>query len=169
MSLTASVRLALAARLTAVGDLGTPTYPISLDTTVNLADGVAAGQANRIFTDTRTLAASATEDLDLAGALADGLGGVAAFARVKVLMLVAAAGNTNNVLIGRASANGLATLFGAVGAVVLRPGAAFCVIADDVDAIGYAVAAGTGDLITVSNSGAGSSVSYDIVAIGASA
>lgn len=169
MPLTSSVRLAVAASLRSALDLGTAVAPTSLNMSVNFADGVAAGQANRIFADTRTLAASATEDLDLAGALADGLGGVAAFARVKALVVHADEDNTNNVLVGRATSNGLSTLFGAAGAAILRPGAFLAVAVGDEDAIGYAVTAGTGDLLTIANSGAGSSVSYDIVVIGASA
>lgn len=174
MALTSSLRLALSAKLTAALDADTSlartsTVPVSLDLAVSLANGVAAGQADRLFADARTLAASATEDLDLAGALADGLGGVAAFARVKAVVVHADEDNTNNVLVGRATSNGLSGLFGAAGAVILRPGAFVAVACDDADATGYAVTAGTGDLLTIANSGAGSSVSYDIVVIGASA
>lgn len=169
MPLSTSLRLALAARLTSSLDLGTAQAPVSLDHTVTLADGIAAGQGNRIFADTRTLAASGTEDLDLAGALLDPLGGSASMLRVKALVVRAAAGNTNLVTVGRPGTNGWATLLGAVGAVNLRPGAVLAVACGEDDATGYAVTAGTGDLLTVANSAAGTPVTYDIVVIGASA
>lgn len=169
MTLTSSIRLAVAASLRNDLDLGSALASTRLDRSINLATGTGAGQADRIFADTRTLAASGTEDLDLAGALADGLGGVAAFARVKALVVVAAAANTNNVLVSRPASNGFAGLFAAAGDQInLRPGAFLAVAAGDEDVTGYAVTAGTGDLITVTNSGAGTSVSYDVVVIGAS-
>lgn len=169
MALSSSVRLALAARLTSALDLGTAQAPATIDANVALTSGTGAGQADRIFADTRTLAASGTEDLDLAGSLLDPLGGTAVMARVKALVVQADPDNSNNVLVGRASSNGLATLFGAVDAVVLRPGEFFAVACGVEDAVGHAVTAGTGDLITVANSGAGTPVTYDIVVIGASA
>jgi len=168
--LTSSIRLAVAASLRNALDLGTAVAPTSLNESINLTDGTGAGQANRIFADTRTLAASATEDLDLAGSLLDALGGSFILARVKALVVVAAAGNTNNVLVSRPASNGLASLFSAAGdQIILRPGAFLAVAAGDEDTTGYAVTAGTGDLLTVTNSGSGTSVSYDVVVIGASA
>jgi hypothetical protein len=52
---------------TAPLDLGTATFPFSTNGEANYAAGTAAGQIDRVFTDTRTLAASATENIDLAG------------------------------------------------------------------------------------------------------
>ncbi len=169
MALSTSLRLALSARVTSALDLGTAQAPATIDAAVSLVDGTGAGEADRIFADTRTLAASATEDLDLAGALLDPLGGAAAMARLKALVVRAAAGNTNNVLVGRAASNGISTLFGATGAVILRPGEFLAIACAATDATGHVVTGGTGDLLTVANSGAGSTVTYDIVAIGASA
>jgi hypothetical protein len=166
--LSTSYRLAVAASLTSVLDLGTASAPSRIDTSVSLADGTAAGQADVIFADTRTLAASATEDLDLAGSLLDPLGGAAVLARVKALVVVADAGNTNDVVVGGAASNGWSTMLGE-DAVTLRPGAFLAVGCAAADADGYEVTGSTGDLLTVANSGAGTSVSYDIILIGASA
>lgn len=169
MSLTTSVRLAVAAKLTNALDLGEAVAPVSADYSLTLANGVAAGQADRVFADTRTLAASASEDLDLAGTLLDPLGAALTFARVKALIVRAAPGNTNNVVIGNAASNAWAALLGATGTAVLRPGAALAVVAGTSDANGYAVTASTGDLLKVANSGGVTPVTYDIVVIGASA
>jgi hypothetical protein len=150
-------------------DLGTSRAPQSLSRRMELASGTGAGKADRVFSDRRTLAASATEDLDLAGTLVDAFGAAITFARVKGIVIAAAAGNTNNVVIGAAAANPWATLLGATHTLTLRPGAFVAVGTGVADATGYAVTAGTGDLLKVANSAAGSSVTYDIHIIGASA
>lgn len=136
----------------------------------SLSTGTAAGQADKIYFDNNTLSASATLDVDLAGALTDALGNAATFARVKAIVVAAAAGNTNNVIVGGAASNGFVTPFGgATHTVTVRPGG-FLVLACGIgDATGYVVTAATGDLLRISNSGAGTSVTYDLVVIGASA
>lgn len=135
---------------------------------ISLASGTGAGQADRVFSDTRTLAASANEDLDLAGVLVDALGATVTFARVKGLYVAAATGNSNNVIVGGAASNGFVSWVGAAThTVTVRPGGVLLLAASD--ATGYAVTAGTGDLLRIANSGAGTSVTYDIVVVGASA
>jgi hypothetical protein len=134
---------------------------------INLADGTDANEANRIYHATRTLAASANEDLDLSGVLLDPLGDTLTFARVKALIVSAAAANTNNVIVGGAGTNTFINwVSDATDKIIVRPSGVFCVIASDITA--YVVTAGTGDLLRVANSGAGSSVTYDITIIGAS-
>lgn len=155
--------------LTSSLDLGSGRATQSLSRSVSLASGTGAGQADRLFSDRRTLAASATEDLDLAGVLLDAFGSTITFARVKGLVIAAAAGNSNNVVVGNASSNAWATLLGATHTLTLRPGAFVAVGTGAADATGYAVTASTGDLLKVANSGAGSSVTYDIHIIGCSA
>lgn len=134
---------------------------------VRLANGTAAGQADLMFADTRTLGDGATEDLDLAGVLTDAFGNVLGTARVKAIYVKAAAANTTDITIG-AGTNPWATLLNTTGTITLRPGASFQAIADDGDATGWLVTAGTGDILQVANS-AGAAGDYDIVVIGASA
>ncbi|MCM2394357.1 hypothetical protein [Streptomyces albipurpureus] len=142
---------------------------LSFRRAVHLASGTGAGKADKVFHDRRTLAASATEDLDLAGVLLDAFGTAITFVKVKGLFVAAAEGNTNSVIVGNATSNAWSTLLGATGTVTLRPGASFGVMAGAADATAYAVTAGTGDLLKIANSAAGTSVSYDIVIVGASA
>lgn len=156
------------AELSAALDLGTGKAPQSLSRQMSLGNGTAAGKADRVFSDRRTLAASGTEDLDLAGVLLDAFGAAITFVRVKGLIIAAAAANTNNVVVGAATAP-WATLLSATGTVTLRPGAFFAVGTGIADATGYAVTASTGDILKVANSGAGTGVTYDIHIIGASA
>jgi|SRR6187431_419067 len=141
-----------------------------LVTRLSLATGVAAGQADRIFFDERTLGVSANEDLDLVGTtLLDVFGDAFSIARVKALHVRALPGNANNVIVGAAAATQWAAFLGATGTMTLRPGADVTLKAGAADATGYVSAAAATDLLRVANSGAGTSVTYQIVIIGASA
>lgn len=164
MSLSVATNYQTAADL---GGLASLVIPYNLKT--ELGDGSGAGKADRQYTKTRTLTGSSTEDLDLAAVLTDIFGATLTFARVKGLFVKASKTNTNNVIVGAASANQWATLLNTTGTVTLRPGAWFGACCDVSDATGWAVTAGTGDLLKVANSGAGTSVSYDIIVIGNSA
>ncbi|MFE2353469.1 hypothetical protein [Streptomyces parvulus] len=157
------------AELTTALDLGVARAPHSLSRRLELASGTGAGKADKVFSDRRTLAASATEDLDLAGTLVDAFGATITLARVKGIIIAAAAGNTNNVLVGAASGSPWATLLNSTGVITLRPGAFLAVGTGAADATGYVVTATSADLLKVANSAAGSSVTYDIHIIGASA
>ncbi|MFF3398247.1 hypothetical protein ACFYW6_07010 [Streptomyces sp. NPDC002659] len=168
MALTSDFSMSASGLYTKTADLETPSAELSWRRTVHLDTGTAAGKADLRFTDTRTLAASATEDLDLAGSLLDAFGAALTFVRVKGIFISAAAANTNNVVIG-AAANPWIGLLNATGTITLRPGASVGATSGVADATCMAVTAGTGDLLKVLNSAGGTSVSYDIVIIGASA
>jgi hypothetical protein len=163
-----SFSVALAAAYTKVLDLATTRQDVNYKFVKALANGTAANQADRLWSDQRTIAASGNDDLDLAGVLIDAFGDTATFARVKGLIVRASDGNTNNVIIGAAASNQFVGFFGAgTHTVAVRPGGVFAIYAPD--ATGYAVTAGTGDLLRIANSSSGTPVTYDIVIIGASA
>lgn len=168
MPLVSTLLVDFTATLTKALDLVTGEAPLRKRVSIPLASGTGADQADKIFSDQRTLTASATEDLDLAGGLTDAFGDAITFARVKAILIFASAANANNVLVGGAASNQFVNwVSDATDKIVVRPGGVFCLIAKD--ATGYAVTAGTGDLLRIGNSGAGTSVVYDIVIIGASA
>lgn len=167
MALTTELALKLVATLTGSLDLATPSVPLELTERYRWASGTAADQADRMFTDRRTLAASATEDLDLAGSLSDGLGGTITFARVKALLVRGADANTNNVNVSRPAANGVPLFLAASDGIAVRPGGTFLWVAPDATAV--PVTGGTGDLLTVTNSSGSTSVTYDVIILGASA
>ncbi|MFJ3097353.1 hypothetical protein [Streptomyces hydrogenans] len=169
MPLTASMSVAASGTLTNPLDLTTGSAPLTARAATTWQNGTGAGKADRMFSDRRQLLASATEDLDLAGVLLDAFGTAITWARIKGLYIRAADANVNNVIIGAAATNAWATLLGATGTITLRPGTAIGVTTGAADATAYAVTAGTGDLLKVANSGAGSAVTYDVVIIGASA
>lgn len=167
MTLTSKVRVAVDANQTAPQDLGSAAAAAAKNWTVSFADGVAAGQANRVWADTRTIAASGTDDIDLSGALLDAFGAADVFVKVKTIVVTAAAGNTNNVVVGGAASAQFGSIFGDVtDKVVVRPGGVFALSVGSGDLNGYAVTATTADILRVANSGAGTSVTYDILVIG---
>lgn len=169
MPVTSDLGISASVRQTKTQDLTTTADPLDWRRAVHLESGTAVGLADRVFHDRRTLAASATEDLDLAGTLLDAFGSAITFVKVKGLFISAASTNTNSVIVGAATSNAWATLLNATGTITLRPGATLGVMAGGADATAYAVTAGTGDLLKVANSAAGTAVSYDIVIVGTSA
>jgi hypothetical protein len=152
-------------------DLGGAPLPFNIMRGTAFTAGVAAGSIDTVFVDTRTIAASGSEDLDLSGALPDpyGLASTAIFAKIRAIMIYAKPANVNNVLVGGV-ANGLASFLSpaASGILTLRPGASFALACGPADTAGYAVTAATADLLHVANSGAGTGVDYDIAILGTS-
>ncbi|MFB8772103.1 hypothetical protein [Streptomyces broussonetiae] len=169
MPLSSSLALSAFAEQTSALDLGSAKAPFRLQRSVSLGSGTGAGQADLVWSDRRTIAASGTEDLDLAGSLVDAFGATVTFVRIKGLFIAASADNTNDVVIGGDASSAWATLLNAAGTITLRPGAACGFLAGDADDTGYAVTAGTGDLLQVANSGGSTGVDYDILIVGASA
>lgn len=167
LSLSTDLTVRLAATLTNPADLSTPTDALVKATTFNWTSGTGANQGDRRFHDQRTLSASGTEDLDLAGSLTDVFGNTITFARIKMVLVTAASGNTNNVNVTRPASNGVPLFLAASDGVAIRPGGGFLWWAPD--STGVAVTAGTGDLLTFTNSAGSTSVTYDVVIIGASA
>lgn len=169
MALTSDIGISVSGLLTKAADLSVPSDVMSWRRGYHLESGTTSAKADLRFADTRTLAASATEDLDLAGTLLDSFGQAITFARIKFLVISAASGNANNVIVGGAATNTWVGPFGAAThTLAVRPGETKVICATG-DATAYPVTAGTGDLLKVANSGAGTSVTYDIVIIGASA
>ena len=145
-------------------DLASATFPLALDWTTLLTNGTGANQASQVWSDQRTLTASATENLDLAASLTNAFGTTLTFTKVKLIMVKAAAANTNSVQVQRGATNGVPLFMAASDGIALTPGAWF--IAVFPDATGVAVTASTGDILTITNSAGGTSVVYDIVLIG---
>jgi hypothetical protein len=167
MPLTTKVRAVIEASLEGAHDFSLPKFTLPAQADIVMLSGTTNGKADVLFADQRTLAASASENIDLAGALADPLGVAAVFAEVTAILVRAAAGNANNVLVSQAATNGFAGPFtGADEPVSVQPGGAALFVAPNA---GWPVTAGTGDLLTIANSAAGSSVTYDLVIVGRSA
>lgn len=168
MALITTLDVGLKASQTSPKDLTTATANVNYAKRLILATGTATNQADLIFSDNRTITASGTDALDLAGSLVDALGVTLSFARVKGLIVVAAAANVNDVVIGGAASNTFINWVGdATDKIKVKPGGVFCLFAPG--ATGYPVTAATGDQLLIANSSSGTSVTYDVVIIGASA
>ena len=167
MSLTSSLTVKVLPDLVGTLDLANAKNDLDYQKSVTLATGTGLGQADQIFHDQRTLAASATENLDLAGVLTDPLGTTLTFARIKALMVFALAANTNNVELTRPATNGALIFIAAGDGISIEPGACFAWATPT--AAGVVVTAATADLITLTNSAGSTAVTYDVVIIGASA
>ena len=169
MPLSSRLSVEFGGKLTNTVDLGAAEANLTKRYALTLAAGVLAGQADRIWADTRTVVPATPDDLDLAGSLLDALGGPATFARIKGLVIAAAPGNTNNVVVGAAAANPWVGLLGATHTLTLRPGAVVALMAGTADLTAYPVVAGTGDTLRIANSGAGTNVVYDVAVVGCAA
>jgi len=126
--------------------------------------GTNANQMNQLWTDQRTLTASATETLDLAGGITNTFGTVLTMAEVSLMVVSSATANTNTIIIGNAAANEFDSWLGGTNhTITVRPGGFFLLAAPDVD--GYTVS--TDGNLKISNGGTGS-ITYDIYIGGSS-
>lgn len=164
MALSTSVTIAISASYSLALDLVTKTAPLAKTYSLSLDTGTGLSQADVIFSDTRSTAA--TDSLDMVGGgLLDNLGNVWAPARIKGIIVFAPAANPGNVLLRRPAANGVPFLTAAGDEIPIHPGGLAVIWAPS--AAGYVVTTGTGDLIDLVASAG--TVSYDIIIIGASA
>lgn len=166
MPLTTVIDANVSASLTSALDLVTASAPLALNTRINMASGTATGQADLCWSDTRTVAPSGTDALDLAGTLAGNLGGTLTIVKLKAVLVRAAAANTNNVRVNRPASNGVPLFLAASDGIDVLPGGLFLWVAPGA---GVTVTAATGDLLNIDNSGSGTSVTYDVVLVGTSA
>lgn len=168
MALVSKIVLSINATLTNALDLTSPAAAHSIKKTINLATGVAVDQADKIFSDTRTLGAGANEDLDLAGVLTDPFGIVMTFAKVKMLYVFADADNGAYIQVGGAVATQFVNwVANATDIVNVCPGGMLLLATPTL--AGYAVGAGASDFLRITNSDGGAGATYDIVIIGTSA
>lgn len=168
MSVKAKISFAIAAVLAASGDLEAAESDLDYRRDWTFENGTGDDQADRLWSDTRTLGASATETLDLAGVLADALGQTVTLADVAGLVVKAAVGNTNPVVVGGAGANPWSAPFADPTDKVKVPrGGLFAWLAPKDG--GGPVVGGTGDQLLIANGGGGSSVTYEIILLGRSA
>jgi len=166
MPISGSVKLQVALAQTKAFDLNVVDGAVNYLKNFTFSDGVGANQIDRLFHDSRTLGPSATEDLDFAGTLTDVYGATFTIVKLRGLIIYAKPTNINNLRVIRPAANGLLIFAAASDEMPIHPGGIFVWLAPT---SGIAVAAGTGDLLTITNGAAGSNVDYDVFALGTSA
>jgi hypothetical protein len=169
MALSGTAKVSFDFTQTKTPDNTTATAKIQHALSLTFTDGNAAGNADRIWTDTRTLAASASESLDFSGSLTNVYGDTAIFADVRAILVTAASGNTNNVNVTRDTTSpesGLPLFLASGDGLAVRPGGFLAVACPD--ATGYPVTAATADRITFTNSAGSTEVTYTVTVIGSS-
>ena len=159
-----NIAISILSEIKNAGDLASALDRFEQNYARALTDGTGLNQAKNHWHDQRTLGASATENLDLSGVLTNLFGELLVFTKIKAIFVFAAVANTNNVEVGGAAANAFLFLKAAADIVPVRPGGHFLLTAPDAN--GIAVTAATGDILKVTNSGAGTGVTYDIILIG---
>lgn len=162
--LTAKFTLSIVAALSSTLDLTSPEADLTKSYVDSFANGTGANQAQEIFSDSRTVAGSGTDNIDLSGALSDALGAIVAFTGVKGIAVRNT--GTTQLRIGKKITNGFAGPYdqtaGALGHII-EAGATYFV--SNPSAAGWAVTAATADQLSIENLG-GSSGAYDIVIVG---
>lgn len=163
--LNTAIRISLSAKQTKSADLEIASSKITEALAFAFSDGAGIDQANLVWKDVRTLAASANEDIDLSGSLTDIYGESVIFARIRAILVAAPRANVNNVNVTRPDSNGAPIFLAAGDGLEVRPGGCFLWVSPD--ATGTAITAGTGDLINIANSAGSSAVDYTIIVLGA--
>lgn len=166
MPQTGEVSIRVTSKVTNSTDLASATANLDKTFSTPLTNGTGLNQANNSWSDRRSLATGANEDLDVSGSLTNALGVTVVFTKIKSITIQALSTNTTNITVTRPAANGVPFLAAAGDGFVLTPGGCFT-LTNPSDA-GIAVTAATGDLINIANS-AGATGSYDIVIVGVSA
>lgn len=143
-----------------------PSFPFNTSSLLQFSPGTASGQADVLYAATRTIAASGTANIDLAGVLTGPVGGTLTFGHVKAILMVADPTNTNDVVLGGAGSNTFVGPFAdATDKIAVKPGATWLISATGT---GWAVTAATADILLTANSSSGTSVSYTIYIFGTS-
>lgn len=144
------------------GDIVTPSQQIATAYDMVLANGVGANQANAFFADTRSLAGSGNETLDLFGGLTDFEGTTLNFIVIRELFIKSNSTSAGETFTLSSSFMELDVLSGTSPTAILGPSGIFHV-QSPID--GFTVTNTSADSLTITNDAAGT-VTYDIIIIG---
>lgn len=150
--------------LAQAGDGGTAELDIAKEVRKAIANGVNANQANAIYIDEFSIAASGTLNIDVAGSLTDRLGNALVFTAIKEIWVIADDSNTNDIVFGNGTNPFAGPLSAGTTTITLKPG-------NDMrfrnySAAGWAITGASNDVIKLANSGAGTAVTGTIIIIG---
>lgn len=141
------------------GVLSVPTLSISL------TYGTGSGNANWAYYASRTVNATTADNLDLSGSLTDGLGNTISATKLKLLVIgIASPDGTKTLRVGpRGVANTFQGPWGGTASTDYVSVTTWHVIYEPV--AGYTITGGTGDVLGIYNSSAGS-LTYSILLAG---
>ena len=151
-------------------DLSTVADSAILEYSESLADGTAVDTADKVWHDTRSITTGANDDLDMTALTHSIFGSTVTitFAKVKAILIVNTSETTGDELrIDTSVANAILTPFASSATTKIEIGADSALLLSS-KKDGWAVTAGTGDILRIHNPNAGT-VSYKIVIIGTSA
>lgn len=138
----------------------------SVNTRDSLVNGTVIDAADIIWRDQRTVNDAANDDLDLAGGLTDAFGNTLTFVKIKGIYIKNRNTTAGESLDVGGGTNTFNTWLGADGDIItIGPNGLFMLWNPSL--AGYAVTAGTGDVLRLT--GSGGNITYDIVLLGTSA
>lgn len=136
-----------------------------------MTNGTGSGSSNKLVAKQYTISASANEDLDLAGSLTDFYGNTVTFTKVKVIFIEHSTTTTATTIAVGVTANPFINWIKSAGTittdlprVVVRNGGVFML--GCTDGTGYAVSAGTGDILRITNEDGTNSATVNVCIIG---
>lgn len=173
MPLTTNFLLSLRGVLTGTTDFGAPTSAPDMTVTYGTTDGTAAGMADIIWMDERTVASASNDDIDLAP-ITNAIGQSQTPVEIVGIIVINAprsgAANTTNLTLGVGTAPVTPAFLGGTTPTIgpIRPGGVFAIWNSE-NAAGFgAVTATSADIFRVANS-SGASATYQIAFVGRSA
>jgi len=170
MTLTGTFGTTLALKVAKAFELSDGTVPVADSENVKvwtITSGTGLDKANLIFVDQRTVAASTNDDLDLiGGGLLDPFGDALAFVQLKGIYIRAALAKPSTITIGNVT-NAVPVFGAATHSLPLQPDGVLQIVMPSATAI--TVAAGTGDILRITNDSGAATMTYDIVLVGADA
>jgi len=158
---SATLQLLFAASQASSNALGAALFNPTLNKKLDFSNGVAAGQADIVFTDERTVAGAANDDIDLAGVLSDAFGGVITAAEIVGIAIIADAANANALNVGGGTNPWITAWLATGDGIKVFPNGVFANFAYDANGLGTVTAA-TADILRVANPG-GASCKYKII------
>lgn len=163
-SISGSVRTIINSSFVNALDLASATDALQQTFNDAFTNGTGADKAQVQWHDQRSLASGATESLDLAGSLTSAFG-VVTFTKVKWLIIRVVTETTGYKLgVGGAAANQFINWVADSSDIVYIGAGGMLVLSSPVD--GFAVTAGTGDILKIANAAGGDTITYDIIVIG---
>ena len=155
--------------ITSTNVLGSTKEDINLSTLEQFTGGTGAGQVDTFYAAQITVAASSSTTLALNGSLTDAFGNTVNFLHVKAILIVAASGNTNDVLVQPGASNAFTGPFGGTSpTLAVSPGETFLLTKGGGSAVGWPVVASTGMNLKLANSSSGTGVTFNIYIWGTS-
>ncbi len=164
MALNAEVRLKITINQTKSFDAADPRYSPVIEKVLAFASGVGANQADEVYVDIFSIAASGSATYDLNAALTDALGQSVAAVEMVGYAVFADSTNTNNILLGGAASNQTPIFQGTSGGQTVKPGGFATNFAPNASGLATITAA-TGDIFALANSSSGTAVTGTAVFI----